>query len=73
MQLCHLVTSNPPGSCLQHIKAVLLTDADFGWSYSEIDPDVFGEALDQSAYSHVDRIAAIGLAVSRKSGASDAG
>ena len=47
----------------------LLADAQFEWTYSEIDPDVFGEELDQPAYAHVDRIAAVGLAVTRKTGA----
>ena len=47
----------------------LLADTQFDWSYSEIDPDVFGEELGQPAYAHVDRIAAVGLTVSRKMGA----
>ena len=47
----------------------LLADAQFDWSYSEIDPDVFGEELEQPAYRHVDRIAAVGLTVTRKLGA----
>ncbi|MGZ8999005.1 MAG: methyltransferase, partial [Allosphingosinicella sp.] len=40
----------------------------FGCSlaYSEIDPDIFGELLDEPAYGDVDRVAAIG-AVIRKS------
>lgn len=33
------------------------------FEYSELDPDVFGEELDQPAYAGVDRIAAIGLVV----------
>lgn len=40
----------------------------FDWSYSEIDPDVFGEELEQPVYKHVDRIAAVGLTVTRKAG-----
>ena len=44
----------------------LLTDTKFDWSYSEIDPDVFGEELEQPVYAHVDRIAAVGLTVTRK-------
>ena len=44
----------------------LLTDARFEWSYSEIDPDVFGEELEQPAYAHVERIAAVGLTVTRQ-------
>jgi methylase of polypeptide subunit release factors len=39
------------------------------WRYTEIDPDVFGEELDSPAYATVDRIAAVGLVVTRKAGA----
>ena len=46
----------------------LLRSAEFEWSYSEIDPDVFGEELEQPVYAQVDRIAAVGLIVKRKSG-----
>ena len=42
---------------------------EFDWSYSEIDPDVFGEELEQPAYAHIDRIAAVGLVATRKFGA----
>lgn len=45
----------------------LLTNGRFDWSYSEIDPDVFGEELDQPNYAHVDRIAAVGLTVTQVS------
>lgn len=31
------------------------------FAYQELDPDVFGEELDQPAYAEVDRIAAVGL------------
>lgn len=47
----------------------LLADDRFDWSYSEIDPDVFGEELEQPVYAHAERIAAVGLTVSRKPGA----
>lgn len=47
----------------------LLTDTQFDWSYAEIDPDVFGEELEQPVYAHADRIAAVGLTVTRKLGA----
>jgi methylase of polypeptide subunit release factors len=40
---------------------------DMPWSYEEIDPDVFGEELETSAYSTVDRIAAVVL-TARKPG-----
>jgi Methyltransferase small domain len=33
------------------------------WSYSEVDPDVFGEELETPAYADADRIAAVVLAV----------
>jgi methylase of polypeptide subunit release factors len=41
---------------------------DLIWSYEEMDPDVFGEELETSAYSTVDRIAAVVL-TARKPGA----
>lgn len=33
------------------------------YDYEELDPDVFGEELDQPGYEHVERIAAVGLRV----------
>jgi len=33
------------------------------WSYHEVDPDVFGEELENGAYQHADRIAAVVLTV----------
>ena len=47
----------------------LLSSAGCEWSYSEIDPDVFGEELVQPLYAQVDRIAAVGLIARRKCGA----
>ena len=35
------------------------------WNYAELDPDVFGEELETSAYRNADRIAAVGLVVRR--------
>ncbi len=35
------------------------------WSYREIDPDVFGEELEQPAYADADRIAAVVLVATR--------
>lgn len=35
------------------------------WTYREVDPDVFGEELDTSAYATADRIAAVVLTVTR--------
>lgn len=37
-----------------------------GWSYEEIDPDVFGEELETSAYARADRIAAVVLVATRE-------
>lgn len=41
---------------------------DLVWSYEEVDPDVFGEELENGAYGAVDRIAAVVL-TARKPGA----
>ncbi len=38
-----------------------LRAAGFHWSYEEIDPDVFGEELENPAYAYSDRIAAVWL------------
>lgn len=43
----------------------LLAESDCVWSYSEIDPDVFGEELEQPLYAQIDRIAAVGLMATR--------
>ena len=43
----------------------LLAEAGCHWSYDEIDPDVFGEELEQPAYTAAHRIAAVGLVVTR--------
>jgi methylase of polypeptide subunit release factors len=40
-----------------------LEQVDCTWSYEEIDPDVFGEELDEPAYAMTDRIAAVWLKV----------
>ncbi|MCE3270887.1 MAG: SAM-dependent methyltransferase [Ramlibacter sp.] len=36
------------------------------WSYREMDPDVFGEELDEPAYADAERIAAVALVVQRQ-------
>ncbi|MBC3438057.1 class I SAM-dependent methyltransferase [Pseudomonas sp. BW16M2] len=38
----------------------------FGWSYRELDPDVFGEQLLEPGYEQVERIAAVALTVTRR-------
>ncbi|MBA1189605.1 class I SAM-dependent methyltransferase [Pseudomonas entomophila] len=49
------------------LEAVRLRLAGPGWSwtYEEIDPDVFGEQLDEPGYEAVERIAAVSLTVTR--------
>ena len=44
----------------------MLMAANCDWSYEEIDPDVFGEELEQPGYAGVERIAAVGLVVTRR-------
>lgn len=43
----------------------LLGALDCEWSYEQIDPDVFGEELEREVYAHADRIAVVGLVVTR--------
>lgn len=43
--------------------APALRNADVKWNYVEIDPDVFGEELDNPVYARVERIAAVALVV----------
>jgi methylase of polypeptide subunit release factors len=43
----------------------LLDQRDLLVTYEELDPDVFGEELEQAHYAHVERIAAVGLRVRR--------
>lgn len=42
-----------------------LDAAGWPWTYREIDPDVFGEELDEPAYEEAERIAAVALVVQR--------
>jgi SAM-dependent methyltransferase len=41
---------------------------DWNFDYHELDPDIFGEELDQPAYAEVERIAAVGLVLERLRG-----
>jgi methylase of polypeptide subunit release factors len=45
----------------------LLREPGFSYRYTELDPDVFGEELDRKHYEAVERIAAVGLTVTRTS------
>ncbi|ENX29308.1 MULTISPECIES: methyltransferase [Acinetobacter] len=42
---------------LQHLQDLMRQHQNIIWSYEEIDPDIFGEELEQPAYQHVERIA----------------
>lgn len=50
---------------LETLIPLLFAQTDCRWSYEEIDPDVFGEELEQPAYAAAHRIAAVGLVVTR--------
>ena len=39
--------------------------SEFGWTYKELDPDVFGEELLTPGYQDVERIAVVALVVTR--------
>ncbi len=45
--------------------APLLDDSSLEWHYQELDPDVFGEELDEPTYADADRIAAVLLTARR--------
>ncbi len=49
---------------LAAVKPLLGSDA-YGWTYRELDPDVFGEELEKPGYERVERIAVVALTVSR--------
>ncbi|MCR3765210.1 SAM-dependent methyltransferase, partial [Pseudomonas aeruginosa] len=36
------------------------------WEYQELDPDVFAEELESPAYREAERIAVVGLRISRR-------
>lgn len=46
-----------------------LSVAGLRWSYEELDPDVFGEELDDPAYAFAERIAAVWLCATKPAGA----
>jgi methylase of polypeptide subunit release factors len=47
-----------------------LEGPEWALDYRELDPDIFSEDLDQPAYAKVERIAAVGLVVTRRQGQS---
>lgn len=50
---------------LQDALRPLLHERGWRWHYRELDPDVFGEELDEPAYADAERIAAVALVVER--------
>ncbi len=58
------MTSDDANPLLSELIPYLATER-FKWTYDEIDPDVFGEELEQPEYKNVNRIAAVGLTVWR--------
>ncbi|OTG62560.1 methyltransferase small domain protein [Acinetobacter sp. ANC 3903] len=44
---------------LEHLKQLMTAYSNMNWCYEEIDPDVFGEELEQPAYQHIERIALV--------------
>lgn len=49
---------------LEAARTLLSSDA-YGWTYEELDPDVFGEELEKPGYEQVERIAVVSLIVTR--------
>ncbi len=64
-----LYTGSPIVSGLDRFKLAIAemfsTTKGFSWSYEEIDPDVFGEELEEDNYAHVERIAAVLITVKK--------
>lgn len=50
---------------LREAARARLEAAGLAWSYQEVDPDVYGEELDEPAYAEADRIALVVLTASR--------
>ena len=51
---------------LAQVLSVALPKLGCDLRYREIDPDIFGEELEQPAYADVERIAAVGLVITRR-------
>ena len=52
---------------LEHLEKLIVPQPNFHWSYEEIDPDVFGEELEQPAYQQIERIALVLVKVEKYS------
>lgn len=44
---------------LEQLEKLMRSKSNIHWCYEEIDPDVFGEELEQPAYQHIERIALV--------------
>ncbi|NNH01042.1 class I SAM-dependent methyltransferase [Acinetobacter sp. ANC 5414] len=54
------VAIRPDGNpFLEQLEKLMESESNVNWSCEEIDPDVFGEELDQPAYQHIERIALV--------------
>jgi methylase of polypeptide subunit release factors len=53
---------------LHEALRTVLAGRDVRWSYEEIDPDVFGEELDQPPYDRADRITVVAVTIDRRLG-----
>lgn len=50
---------------LENALRAALPASDYGLRYEELDPDIFGEQLDEPGYEEVERIAAVGAVVTK--------
>lgn len=50
---------------LEALEDLMSSHSGYEWSYEEIDPDVFGEELEQPCYQHIERIAAVVVKITR--------
>ncbi|MFH7764903.1 methyltransferase [Acinetobacter sp. BSP-28] len=54
------VAIRPDGNpFLEQLEKLMVSKPNINWCYEEIDPDVFGEELEQPAYQHIERIALV--------------
>ena len=64
-----LYTGSPIVGGIDHLlRAIeeIYAGSGLSWSYEEVDPDVFGEELENAAYQRVDQIAAVLLTAKRR-------
>lgn len=54
-----IAISNQGNKFLEALESLIQETPNFKYSYEEIDPDVFGEELNEPAYHHIERIAVV--------------